>query len=147
MKPVKHSVSVAVWRPGREPEPRVFLVRRPPDDTDLPNAWGLPAASRRPDEDWVDAAQRIGREKLGVELAVGAELREGTLERRDYLLHMKLYEARLVGGEPRVPQRVEGVTQYTDWKWGVARDLLPAARHGSLCCRLYLRELGRGWTS
>lgn len=146
MKPVKHSVAVVVPGPERGPRPTALLVRRPPDDEELPNEWGLPAASLAEGEGWESAVRRIGTEKLGVELDPIVELREGTLTREDYLLHMKLFEARITNGEPSVPQERGDVTQYTDWKWGTADELVPAARQGSLCCRLYLREQGRGWT-
>jgi hypothetical protein len=40
-----------------------------------------------------------------------------------------------------VPQPGAG-TQYEDWRWGEAAELAPAARHGSLCARVLLRERG-----
>lgn len=145
MKPVKHAVAAVIHTAGPYAADRVLLVRRPLDDPELPGDWGLPAASLR-GERWESAVERVGREKLGVRLESRRELREGTVERPDYLLHMKLWEAAIVDGEPEVPQAVDGMTQYIEWRWGRARDLVPAARHGSLCSRLYLRELGRGWT-
>lgn len=131
---IKRSVSVAIAAGDR-----VLIVQRPHDDEDLPNAWGLPAASLRAGENWVAAVKRAGREKLGVELEVGKELQRGSLERKDYTLEMRLYEARLAAHEPVVPQPDTTVTQYQSWRWGTARDLEPAAEKGSLCCRLYLR--------
>ncbi|MFW6079714.1 MAG: NUDIX domain-containing protein, partial [Gemmatimonadota bacterium] len=118
----------------------VLQVRRPPDDEHLPNVWGLPAGTLREGESWEDAVRRSGREKLGVELDVGSELNHGTTERHEYTLEMKLFEAGIVAGEPRAPQPDVGVTQYTDWRWGAARDLAPAAEKGSLCSRLYLEQ-------
>jgi hypothetical protein len=114
------------------------MVQRPADDEDLPNAWGLPAASLRGDETWVDAAKRIGKEKLGVDLTVGTELQHGNVQRKKYTLEMKLFEASM-RGVPLVPQTEKTVTQYQDWKWGSAKDLEPAAERGSLCCILFLR--------
>ncbi len=136
MKPVKRSVAFAVFRPGR-PE-QVLAVQRPPDDEDLPHAWGLPAGSLRQGEDWGDALRRAGREKLGVELEAGPELNRGTLERAGYTLEMRLLEARIVTGEPVVPQPVAGVTQYRAWRWADPPVLEPAAARGSLCSRLFL---------
>ncbi|MFW6080069.1 MAG: NUDIX domain-containing protein, partial [Gemmatimonadota bacterium] len=120
----------------------VLQVRRPPDDEHLPNVWGLPAGTLREGESWEDAVRRSGPEKLGVELEVGPELNRGSTERADYTLEMKLFEARIVAGEPRVPQPDVGVTRYTDWRWGPARDLAPAAEKGSLCSRLFLERTG-----
>ncbi len=138
MKPVKHSVSFAIFRPDRPEE--VLVVRRPPDDEDLPDLWGLPAGSLRPGEDWTDAVRRAGREKLGVALEVGPELNRGTLERAGYTLEMRLLEAVILSGAPSVPQAEAGVTQYSAWKWGSAGDLVPASVRGSLCSRLFLER-------
>jgi ADP-ribose pyrophosphatase YjhB (NUDIX family) len=133
VKPVKRSVSVAILNGDR-----VLIVQRPDDDEDLPNAWGLPAASLRDSETWEDAVIRAGREKLGVELRVGDVLEEGTLSRERYTLQMKLFEANITSGEPSVLQGESDVTQYQAWKWGSASELEPAAEQGSLCCKLFL---------
>lgn len=132
---MKRSVAVVI----RDRE-GVLIVKRPGNDEDLPNAWGLPAASLRAGETWEDAVIRAGREKLGVDLRVGEEMRRGSIERRDYTLEMRLYDAEMIGGAVEVPQRDETVTQYQQWKWGIANDLVPAAEQGSLCCRLYLES-------
>jgi len=133
---IHRTISFVIRRPD---DPTAILtVLRPPDDADLPDAWGLPAGRVRPGESWEDAVRRAGREKLGVELEVGAELNRGSIERPRYTLEMRLYEARIVSGEPTVPQPVPEVTQYVDWRWDEAPVLRPAADRGSLCCRLFL---------
>jgi hypothetical protein len=129
----KKSVAVAIRAAGH-----VLVVQRPADDEELPDEWGLPAASLHDAESWEEAVVRAGREKLGVALEVGAELRRGSLERESYTLEMRLYEAGIAAGSPVVPQPDRTVTQYQQWKWGTAEDLLPAADRRSLCCRLYL---------
>ena len=131
---VKRSVSVAIPHPDGK---RVLIVQRPPDDEDLPNAWGLPAASLKDGESWEEAVRRAGREKLGVVLDVGREMNRGAIERKNYLLEMRLFSARILEGEVDVPQVDARVTQYQAWRWGDADDLEPAARAGSLCCRLF----------
>lgn len=131
---IKRSVSVAVANGER-----VLMVQRPADDEDLPDAWGLPAATLREVEGWEEAVRRAGMEKLGVELQVGRELQRGSLERRGYTLEMRLYEARIAKGAPSAPQPDTTVTQYQNWRWGTADELKPAAEAGSLCCRLYRR--------
>jgi 8-oxo-dGTP diphosphatase len=136
----KRSVSLAIHdaaRPGL-----VLLVQRPDDDEDLPGVWGLPAASLADSEAWSDAAQRAGRDKLGVELRILRELRHGSLQRSRYTLEMKLLEARIEAGEPVVPQSMAGVTQYQAWRWGPPEELRFAAERGSLCSALYLGVIG-----
>jgi 8-oxo-dGTP pyrophosphatase MutT (NUDIX family) len=114
----------------------VLLVRRPDDDESLPGVWGLPAASLSGDESEEDAVRRAGREKLGVEVMplqpIGTD---GA---------MTDWEARIVEGRPSVPQTGPN-TQYAELRWGDARDLVPAARQGSLCSRVLLRARDLDW--
>lgn len=141
-KPTKEAVAFAVHRGGdRE---TVLAVRRPEDDEDLPGHWGLPAASLGEGEGWEDAVLRTGPEKLGVELAVGPQMNEGRAERAEYVLHMRLYDARIMKGKPEVPRGTAGVTQYTDWEWAPPERLREAADAGSLCSALYL-EWRKAW--
>lgn len=134
-RPVKRSVALAIRAPDAA---RVLLVRRPPDDAELPGVWGLPAASLAPGETWAAAAARAAREKLGVEITLGRMLRHGEQARPDYRLEMRLYEATIAAGEPAVPQPRADVTQYAAWRWGEPAEVGPGAARGSLCCRLLL---------
>lgn len=118
---------------------RWLLVRRPPDDHDLPNIWGLPAGSHREGETEEALVARIGHDKLGVELSSSIELlAEGSDSRTEGELVMRLYSASIVSGQPEVPQAITGVTQYTEWAWGLSEDLVAGASCGSLCCELGL---------
>lgn len=144
-KTVRRSVAVVVPHPD-DPD-RILTVRRPPDDEDLPDVWGLPAASLEPGESWEEAVHRTGRDKLGVRLRAVRLLRMGETSRPRALLHMRLYRAEIAEGEPRVPQPVAGVTQYVETEWASPGRLAPAARRGSLCSRLCLEVLGRPWRS
>ena len=118
--------------------PRWLLVRRPDDDPDLPGVWGLPAGSHAEGETDEALVRRIGREKLGVGTEDLGRLSEGHADRTGYRLEMRLHAARIVAGEPRVPQSVPGVTQYAEWVWKPPAELRDGARRGSLCCRLAL---------
>jgi 8-oxo-dGTP diphosphatase len=138
-QPIKRSVSVAIRPPGGS---GLLLVQRPPDDAELPGAWGLPAASLAENETWEDAVARAARDKLGIDVRVGRELNRGVQARPGYTLEMRLYEADLVAGEPHVPQPVPGVTQYGDWRWGDVEAVRPAAERGSLCSQLMLAAAG-----
>jgi 8-oxo-dGTP diphosphatase len=116
----------------------LLLVRRPDDDESLPGAWGLPAVSLAPGEPEEDAVRRAGRDKLGVDVEplepVGSEA------------GMTDWRVRVSSGEPAVPQPGPK-TQYTDLRWGEPAELVPAAREGSLCCRVLLRARGLDWGS
>jgi ADP-ribose pyrophosphatase YjhB (NUDIX family) len=114
----------------------LLLVRRPEDDESLPGVIGLPATGLVEGESEEDAVRRAGREKLGIEVeplhAIG---RDGA---------MTDWEVLIVAGRPSVPQDAPG-TQYTELRWGDPRELVPAAREGSLCSRALLRARGVDW--
>lgn len=137
--PTKRAISFVIFDDSRS---KLLAVKRPPDDEDLPDVWGLPAGSLRTDESYEDAVHRSGREKLGVTLHVGPLLNEGNIEREGYVLHMRLYEVTIAAGEPSVPQPFERVTQYVDWKWMNPEKLRPAAERGSLCSQLAIQKIG-----
>jgi len=131
--PPKRSVSLVIERPEG-----LLLVRRPDDDEDLPGVWGLPAATLGDGESDEDAVRRAGREKLGIEVR---PLRPLGGERS-----MTDWGAEIAAGEPSVPQQGPN-TQYAELRFGELRDLVPAARRGSLCSRVLLRARGLDWES
>ena len=134
---VRHSIALVIRNAAR-PE-QLLLVQRPSDDEDLPDVWGLPAATRAAGETSHDAARRTGRDKLGVRLDIGRVLNEGSKDRAGYRLEMQLLEARIVSGTPRTEGlTADGTTRYQAWRWGSAAELAPAAEQGSLCSRLAL---------
>ena len=116
----------------------LLLVRRPDDDEDLPGVWGLPAVSLAAGESEEEAVRRAGRDKLGVELE--------PVERVGSEQTMTDWEARILSGQPAVPQQGPH-TQYTELRFGEPSELAPAAREGSLCCRVLLRARGLDWGS
>jgi ADP-ribose pyrophosphatase YjhB (NUDIX family) len=136
VKPLKHSVSLVIEGPAG-----LLLVRRPEGDESLPGAWGLPAATLRRGEGEEDAVRRAGSDKLGVEVRPLRALGEASAERPAYRILMRDWEVEIAAGEPAVPQPGEG-TQYESLRWGQAAELVPAARRGSLCARVLLRERG-----
>jgi ADP-ribose pyrophosphatase YjhB (NUDIX family) len=138
VKPLKRSVSLVI-----EGSRGLLLVRRPPGDESLPGEWGLPAATLAEGESEEEALRRAGREKLGVEVRPLRVLGEAEDERAAYRIAMRNWEAEIAAGEPSVPQAGAG-TQYDSLRWGAAEELVPAARRGSLCARVLLRERGLG---
>jgi 8-oxo-dGTP diphosphatase len=145
MKRIKESVAVVVRRPDG-----AFLVTQRPDDPGDPLAgeWGFPAVTRQPGEDDRSAAERIGPLKLGVTLSVGAKLGERTDDRGHYLLRLVDYAAVIADGTPAVPQADESVTQYVACEFtDDPGRLVPAAKRGSLCSRIFLDLLAVDWAS
>lgn len=140
MKRTENAVSYVIYNGDGT---RILSVKRPGND-DLPNVWGLPAGTVREGENPEQAVVRSGREKLGVKLEVKGMLNEGEIERETYILHMRLYEAEIGEGEPKVPQ-ASGGTQYVEWKWAEPGELKEAASKGSLCSRLLLEKKGIRW--
>jgi ADP-ribose pyrophosphatase YjhB (NUDIX family) len=136
VKPLKQSVSLVI-----ESAEGLLLVRRLEGDESLPGEWGLPAATLRPGEAEEDAVRRAGRDKLGVEVSPLRALGEAEDERPAYRIRMRDWAVEITAGEPAVPQLGEG-TQYEACRWGDPAELVPAARHGSLCARVLLRERG-----
>jgi 8-oxo-dGTP diphosphatase len=134
MKPLKRSVSLVIEGPQG-----LLLVRRPEGDESLPGEWGLPAATLRRGEAEEEAVRRAGREKLGVEVRPRRLLGEASGERAEYRIVMRDWEVEIAAGEPVVPQPGEG-TRYESLRWGEAAELAPAARRGSLCAQMLLRE-------
>jgi ADP-ribose pyrophosphatase YjhB (NUDIX family) len=136
VKPLKQSVALVIER-----DDALLLVRRPEGDESLPGEWGLPAATLRPGEDEQDAVRRAGMDKLGVEVRPLRPLGEAEDERPAYRIRMRDWAVEIAAGEPSVPQPGEG-TQYERCRWGDPAELVPAARRGSLCARVLLRERG-----
>jgi 8-oxo-dGTP diphosphatase len=137
---IDHKRSVALVIRHRARRADVLLVQRPPEDTEFPRLWGLPAASLRQNESWHDAARRVGTGKLGVDLRIGAELARGSQMRRSGSIEMRLYEADVQYGQhPGVPGPDDSVTQYMTWRWGGSERVRQSAIRGSLCSQLLLQ--------
>jgi hypothetical protein len=125
---------------------RFLCVRRPPEDLILGDVWGLPAVDMHPGESWIDAAHRVGREKLGVDIEVSERLGDESVLRTGFILHLTEFAARIVSGEPSVPQPGEPGTQYRELDYvSDPRVLCEAAQRGSACSRIFLRTQGIPW--
>lgn len=139
-RPVKCSVAAVVRRAA---DAAFLAVRRPPDDDRLPDVWGLPAVSLRPDELPEAALIRLGTEKLGVRLRATRFVGIRAADRGDYLLILMDLEADVVEGEPDVRRADSAATVYVDQCWTTDATLLAeAARRGSVCSRILLEAEG-----
>ena len=124
------------------------MVQRPKDEEGpLAGVWGFPAITLRSGETEHDAAVRIGRAKLGVDLQIGHKIGERTADRGDYVLHLSDYAATIADDlVAKVPQSDTSMTQYIDLAYADdSKVLFPAAQNGSLCSQVYLSSIGRDW--
>lgn len=159
----KYAVSLVIYRhpttdsgcPNLNSE--VVVVQRPSTDKDLPNAWGLPAGmvtfpvgqkGGPTADDFAKSAVIAGKAKMGLDVEIVRDMGTMSHDRGAYTLTMTQFEVRIVGRDgrvdseapPIVPQPIEGITQYQQWRWGVAEELQPAANAGSVCSRIYLKH-------
>jgi uncharacterized protein len=136
MNPVKRSVAVVL----RRDDGAFAVVRRPDDPADpLAGVWGFPAITLAPGEDERAAVVRLGRAKLGVDLAPGDMLGEATADRGSHVLRLANYAAVITAGTPSVPQPDASMTQYAELRF--THDpgaLAEAADRGSVCARVFL---------
>ena len=141
---IRRAVSAVV----RRDDGLVLAVRRPDEPgEELPGVWGLPALTLRAGEPPEEGVRRLGREKLGAELTPLGPLAEGEQRRAGYLLRMTVYQASLAPDwSGRLPPRTGSTlgTLYEALDWLPAASFREAAKHGSLCCRLFLETLTPG---
>ncbi len=143
MKRTQVSIAALVKRGDDE---RFLAVRRPEDDDRLPGVWGLPAVTLHPGELPEDGLRRVGREKLGTDLEPVRMMGALCADRGEYTLLLLDIEARLLGREPDVGAATTAATRYVAQQWTNDLELLvPAARMGSLCCRIVLDAAGRSY--
>lgn len=121
-KRIKHSVAVLV-RNGDE----ILTIRRPDNDDELPGIWGLPAGTYREGEPLEALVERIGHDKLGVDLRVLDVLARGIQDRANYCLEMALVEAAM-----------GGIPNQATWRWASPDVLKEGQERGSFCCDLAL---------
>jgi len=144
MKKIKRAVSYVIYNKNRS---KFLIVKRPDSDPDTPNYWGLPAGYVNNDETFEKAVIISGFQKLGIKLKITKFVGQNIIERKNYILYMQQYEVEIEEGKPKVPQNFKKVTQYQKWKWGVAKNLIEAAKKqgGSLCSRIYLSRHKIDW--
>ena len=144
MKPTKNAVALVIKNGQGE-----FLVVRRPDDEQGPLAgvWGFPAVTLKEGETEIEAAQRVGATKLGIDLAIEGKIGDKTTDRGEYILHLSDYSARPAEGQtPSVPQADTSMTQYVKLKYTSDPSVLfPAAQKGSLCSQVYLQSIDVRW--
>lgn len=139
-KKTLYAVALVIYNDDRS---KFLIAHRPHDAESMPDVWGLIAGYVGEEETFEEAGVRAGWQKLGVILSPRSFVGRDNIQRDGYVLHMEEYEAKILRGEPAVPQNVKGVTQYNELKYGTSEDILDAARKGSLCSRIYLDSIGK----
>lgn len=95
MKPNKEAVSLVIT----DDNGNFLAVKRADDPTDdLANVWGFPAVSLKEGESHQQAALRVGRQKLGVDIELGEKIGDSTHDRGSYILHLTDYKAKITKG-------------------------------------------------
>lgn len=146
--PSDSSTRCAVAAVVRHPEaPDTFLaVKRPPDDEELPDLWGLPAVTLQPGELPEEGLRRIGTSKLAAPIEPTRFVGVTSADRGGYQLVLMDIEARLTDGRPAVTDADPEGTKYVSQRWTSDVTLLQeSARNGSLCSQVLLEsdEWGR----
>ena len=124
-------------------ENRVLSILRPNDPNDpLAGFWGLPANSYLLTEEEIDAAKRIGPEKLGTPTIPVERLGELQGQRALGILTLGLWRCNMPE-EPDFAKRVviPGKSQYVAWEWKKPEELVTSASRGSLCSGVLLNHL------
>lgn len=134
------AVAAAIFSPD---EKRVLSILRANDQSDsLAGFWGLPAVSHLKTEEEIDAAKRIGPEKLGTPIIPVERLGELQGERALGILTLGLWRCDMTD-EPDFAKRViiPGKSQYVVWEWKKPEELVTSASSGSLCSGVLLNHL------
>lgn len=144
MKPTKFSIAVVLLNPENSSE--FLAVKRPSDDDNLPNAWGLPAFTVKNGELPEEAVRRLGIEKLATNIEAVSFIGIDSVEKDEYNLILMDILAKLKGEQPSVNRAVTSGTKYIDQQWTSNYDILKeAASKGSLCSKIFLKSKGLTW--
>lgn len=144
MHPTKFSIAAVIYNLNNPME--VLAVKRPSDDTILPNVWGLPAISPKDGELPEDAVKRLGIEKLATEIEAVSYIGIKRIDKDVHELILLEIEAKLKGEEPSVKDGTTTGTKYVDQKWTSDYSIFKeAAIEGSLCSRIFLESKGILW--
>lgn len=134
-------VAIVLKKKGSED---FLVVKRPPEDKDLANNWGLPAATMQQGELPEDCARRVCKEKLGCNATPKRFLGLMFQKRNAYDLFLMDIEMELAEGEnPDINRAETENTAYVEQKWtNDPQDLMASAKHGSCCSSIFLTDLG-----
>lgn len=135
---IKNAVFYVIKNPKNREE--FLIVKKPENDEDLPNVWGLPSGSVKKTETFQEAAIRQAKNKLNIQVKIIGFVGRGNIERENFILHGEEFLCEITEGNPEINKEAEG-TIYDEWKWGTLADLQEAAQNGSLCSNILLKNI------
>lgn len=141
-KPVKYTVAII---PKKSADSEEFLVvRRPAEDKDLADSWGLAAVTLQPGELPEQGAIRACREKLGCKAVPSRFLGVMFQKRNAYDIFLMDIEMILEPGEEADVTKANTThTAYSGQQWSTdPQILMDSARAGSCCASLFLTDRG-----
>jgi 8-oxo-dGTP pyrophosphatase MutT (NUDIX family) len=140
-KRVDYVVAIILKKSGTD---EILIVKRPAEDTDLANHWGLPAATMKKGELPEDCARRICVEKLGCKANPKKFIGLMFQKRNAYDLFLMDIEMELSNrSEPDIKRSNTSNTAYIEQKWTTgSTELLASANSGSCCSSIYLSDIG-----
>ena len=89
-------VAALVKRDGR------FMICQRPENKSRPLLWEFPGGKVEAGETKEEALARECREELAIELEVGKMFADSTFVYPDISVHLSLFEAKIVRGEPKL---------------------------------------------
>lgn len=141
-KTTKYTVAII---PKKSVESDEFLVvRRPAEDKDLADSWGLAAVTLEPGELPEEGAIRACREKLGCKASPVRFLGIMFQKRNDYDIFLMDIEVIIEPGEiADVTKANTTHTAYSGQQWTTDPNvLMDSARAGSCCASIFLTDRG-----
>lgn len=104
-------VAALIWRDDK------FLICQRPSNKTLPFLWEFVGGKVEKGESKEQALQRECREELDIAVCVGKEYCEVTHSYPDFDVHLTLFNARIIDGEPKL-------YEHNDMRW-ITRDQIP----------------------
>lgn len=141
-KNIKYTVAVVLKKSQDSDD--FLVVRRPADDKDLADTWGLPAVTLLPNELPEDGARRACQEKLGCNAKPVRFLGLMFQKRNSYDIFLMDIEMVLEEGEIADTAKSHTThTAYAGYKWSSnPEDMIEAAKGGSCCASIFLTDRG-----
>lgn len=141
-KLTKYTVAVVLKKSKDSDE--FLVVRRPKDDKDLADSWGLPAVTLESGELPEQGAMRVCREKLGCTATADRFLGVMFQKRNTYDIFLMDIEMILDAGHTADVEKADTEhTAYVRQEWTTdPMMLMESARHGSCCASIFMTDRG-----